>query len=167
MHVVASRYNTCYTEAQFSSKKKPSCISEKRFPNRGQALDCSYKFRGLLFKYNWWFTCTGEQGGETLKMQVDSACCKDFKRCEAQQKPGCISKDRCPNRGQALGAATNFAAFYSNTTGDLHALGNREGKPWGCDWIVHVVKYARYSKGARHNKKGEKRVLSKNSDTDF
>ena len=86
MHVVASRYKTCYTEAQlFAKKKKPSRVSEDRFPNRGQALVCSYKFRGFLFKYNWRFTCTGEQGGETLKMQVDSACCKVFKRREAQK----------------------------------------------------------------------------------
>ena len=86
MHVVASRLIRVTRRPSFSHKKKPSCISKDRFPNRGQALGCSYKFRGFLFKYNWWFTCTGEQGGETLKMKVDSACCKVFKRCEAQQK---------------------------------------------------------------------------------
>ena len=74
-----------------------------------------------------------------------------------ENKPCCISKDRFPNRGQALGAATNFAAFYSNTTGDLHALENREGKPRACKWIVHVVRYSRYSKGVRRNKKERKR----------
>ena len=76
----------------------------------------------------------------------------------SQQKPGCISKDRCPNRGQALGAATNFAAFYSNTTGDLHALGNREGKPWGCNWTAHVVKYTSKREREGGEQKKEKSV---------
>ena len=68
---------------------KPRLHRQGSVSKSGTGVRCSYKFRGFLFKYNWRFTCTGGQGGETLRMQLDSACCKIFKvfkGCETQQK---------------------------------------------------------------------------------